>query len=84
MKLGIDLGTTRTIVALVDRGNYPVVSFTDPDGDSVEHIPSVVAREGDRLVYGFEAERAASEQPDDASAAEARAAAPEVVDVTVG
>lgn len=31
-----------------------------------------------------EAERAASEQPDDASAAEARAAAPEVVDVTVG
>ena len=61
MKFGIDLGTTRTIVALVDRGNYPVVSFTDPDGDSVEHIPSVVAREGDRLVYGFEAERAASE-----------------------
>ena len=31
--VGIDLGTTRTIVALVDRGNYPVVSFTDPDGD---------------------------------------------------
>ena len=31
-----------------------------------------------------EAERAASKQPDDASAAEARAAAPEVVDVTVG
>jgi glycerol-3-phosphate dehydrogenase len=31
-----------------------------------------------------EAERAASKQPDDASAAEARATAPEVVDVTVG
>lgn len=61
MKLGIDLGTTRTIVALVDRGNYPVVSFTDPDGDSLEHVPSVVARVGDDLVYGFAAERAASE-----------------------
>lgn len=61
MKLGIDLGTTRTIVALVDRGNYPVVSFIDPDGDAVDHYPSVVARRGDELVYGFEAERAASE-----------------------
>ncbi len=61
MKLGIDLGTTRTIVALVDRGNYPVVSFTDPDGDPVDHFPSVVARRGDQLVYGFAAERAAAE-----------------------
>ena len=61
MKLGIDLGTTRTIVALVDRGNYPVVSFSDPDGDTVDHFPSVVARRGDRLVFGFEAERAAAE-----------------------
>ncbi len=61
MKLGIDLGTTRTIVAIVDRGNYPVVSFTDADGDAVDHVPSVVARRGDDLVFGFEAERAASE-----------------------
>lgn len=61
MQLGIDLGTTRTIVALVDRGNYPVVSFTDADGDTVDHFPSVVARRGDGLVYGFEAERAAAE-----------------------
>src|SRR5207237_8184025 len=27
MRLGIDFGTTHTVVALVDRGNYPVVSF---------------------------------------------------------
>jgi hypothetical protein len=27
MLLGIDYGTTRTVVAAVDRGNYPVVSF---------------------------------------------------------
>ena len=61
MKFGIDLGTTRTIVALVDRGNYPVVSFSDPDGDTADHFPSAVARRGDRLVFGFEAERAAAE-----------------------
>ncbi|MFP5415278.1 MAG: Hsp70 family protein [Actinomycetes bacterium] len=60
MKLGIDFGTTRTIVALVDRGNYPVVSFADPDGYTVDYFPSVVARVGDRLVYGFEALEAAS------------------------
>lgn len=55
MKLGIDFGTTRTIVAQVDRGNYPVVSFLDADGDPAEHFPSVVALDGSRLVYGFEA-----------------------------
>lgn len=60
MKLGIDFGTTRTIVAVVDRGNYPVVSFTDPNGDTVDHFPSVVARRGDQLVYGFEALQAAA------------------------
>ena len=60
MKLGIDFGTTRTIVALVDRGNYPVVSFTDANGDPVDHLPSVVARRDGDLVYGFEAERAAA------------------------
>ena len=60
MQLGIDFGTTRTIVAAVDRGNYPVVSFTDHLGEAVEHIPTVVARSGDRLVYGFEAMDAAA------------------------
>ena len=43
MFLGIDLGTTRTVVAYADRGNYPVVSFTDADGDAHEFFPSVVA-----------------------------------------
>ena len=27
MRLGIDFGTTHTVVATVDRGNYPVVAF---------------------------------------------------------
>lgn len=55
MRLGIDFGTTRTIVSLVDRGNYPVVGFTDPDGDVVDHVPSVVARQEGHLVFGHEA-----------------------------
>ncbi|MGM0384757.1 MAG: Hsp70 family protein [Actinomycetota bacterium] len=55
MHLGVDFGTTRTIVAWVDRGNYPVVSFLDPDGDAHEYYPSVVALRGDDLVFGFEA-----------------------------
>ncbi len=59
MRLGIDFGTTRTIVAFVDRGNYPVVGFEDADGDSVDHFPSVAARVGDGVVYGFEALAAA-------------------------
>lgn len=59
MRLGIDLGTTRTTVALVDRGNYPVVSFLDAAGDAHEFFPSVVALDGDELRYGFEALAAA-------------------------
>lgn len=38
MRLGIDFGTTHTVVALVDRGNYPVVSF-----EGEEFVPSLVA-----------------------------------------
>jgi molecular chaperone DnaK (HSP70) len=61
MRIGVDFGTTRTLVAAVDRGNYPVVSFLDTDGDPHEHFPSVVAAYGGRLVYGFEALAAASD-----------------------
>jgi molecular chaperone DnaK len=38
VRLGIDFGTTHTVVALVDRGNYPVVSFEGGD-----FVPSLVA-----------------------------------------
>jgi len=27
MRLGIDFGTTRVVVAAVDRDNYPILSF---------------------------------------------------------
>ena len=59
MTLGIDFGTTRTLVACADRGNYPVVGFVDDAGDAHEHVPSVVAEQGGRLFYGFDALRVA-------------------------
>ena len=34
MPLGIDLGTTRTVVDHNDHGNHPVISFDGPDGVS--------------------------------------------------
>ena len=55
MDLGLDFGTTHTVVAHADRGNYPVVSFLDADGDAHDHFPSVAALDDDGLVFGFEA-----------------------------
>src|SRR5262245_23159045 len=57
MRLGIDFGTTRTVVAFCDRGNYPVVSFTDESGDAVDCFPSIVAEKAGELRFGFAAER---------------------------
>jgi len=42
MKLGIDFGTTRIIVAVVDRGNYPLVPFETPEG-TYDWFPSLAA-----------------------------------------
>lgn len=55
VELGIDFGTTRTVVACSDRGNHPVVGFMDPSGDSVGWIPSVVAERDGELRFGFDA-----------------------------
>jgi molecular chaperone DnaK (HSP70) len=52
VRLGIDFGTTHTVVTLVDRGNYPIVSF-----DGGDFVPSLVAlkeRTGERR-YGWSA-----------------------------
>jgi molecular chaperone DnaK (HSP70) len=57
--LGLDFGTTHTVVAYADRGNYPVVAFLDEDDDAHDHFPSVVADDGGTLVYGFAALEAA-------------------------
>ena len=38
MRLGVDFGTTHTVAAIVDRGNYPVVSYEWGDA-----VPSLIA-----------------------------------------
>ncbi len=55
MRFGVDFGTTRTVVAYPDRGNYPLVSFVDGAGDAHDWVPSVVASTPQGLIYGFPA-----------------------------
>src|SRR5580704_14771602 len=55
MRLGIDFGTTRIVVAAADRGNYPLVNFEAPDGRVRDWFPSLLAVSGDKRVYGWEA-----------------------------
>jgi molecular chaperone DnaK (HSP70) len=55
VRLGIDFGTTRTVIAYADRGNYPIVSFLDQAGDAIDWYPSVVAERGGELRFGFDA-----------------------------
>ena len=51
MKVGIDFGTTHTVAAVVDRGNYPVASF-----DGIDGWPSVVAANAaGELRFGLDA-----------------------------
>ncbi|HYZ89533.1 MAG TPA: Hsp70 family protein [Myxococcales bacterium] len=51
MRLGIDFGTTHTVVAAVDRGNYPIVSFEHAD-----FVPSIAAARADgTLRFGAQA-----------------------------
>jgi len=55
VRLGIDFGTTRTVVAAVDRGNYPVVSFETSDNEHFDWFPSVMAACRDWRLYGWDA-----------------------------
>jgi len=55
MRIGIDFGTTRTVVAAADRGNYPVVVFETPWGEASDCFPSIAAARRGALAFGFEA-----------------------------
>src|SRR5260370_12839162 len=54
VRVGIDFGTTRTVVAAVDRGNYPIFPFEDAEGEKVEWFPSLGAVKGDERFYGWQ------------------------------
>lgn len=58
MRLGIDFGTTHTVAAQVDRGNYPVVGFEW--GDAVPSQIAVRALDG-ALRFGADAEAVADD-----------------------
>lgn len=62
MRIGIDFGTTRVVVASVDRGNFPLVNFETPDGQVCDWFPPIVAVRGNTRVYGW---RAVAAQNDD-------------------
>jgi len=54
MRLGIDFGTTRTAVAAVNNGRYPVVSF-EVDGAFSECLPGFASVGPTGVSYGTEA-----------------------------
>jgi molecular chaperone DnaK (HSP70) len=54
MRLGIDFGTTRVVVAAADRGNYPLVTFETADG-TFDWFPPLIALKGDERRYGWDA-----------------------------
>jgi molecular chaperone DnaK len=62
MKLGIDFGTNRIVVAVADRGNYPLVSFESADGSMADWFPSLVAVRGEQRRYGWHAWDAQSDE----------------------
>ncbi|MGH8337281.1 MAG: Hsp70 family protein, partial [Gammaproteobacteria bacterium] len=61
MRLGVDFGTTRIVVAASDRGNYPILTFDGPDGECFDWYPPLVAVSAGQLVFGWEAWHAQSE-----------------------
>jgi len=61
VRIGIDFGTTRVVVAAADRGNYPLVNFDAPDGHVRDWFPSVLAVSERGRAYGWEALQKQSE-----------------------
>jgi molecular chaperone DnaK (HSP70) len=57
MRLGIDFGTTRTVVAAVRDGRHPVAVFDEGD-ELKEYVPGLAAVRDADLFVGWEAARA--------------------------
>jgi molecular chaperone DnaK (HSP70) len=55
MRIGIDFGTTRIVVASADRGNFPLVNFETPEGQAIDWFLPVVAVKGSKRLYGWQA-----------------------------
>lgn len=54
MRLGVDFGTTRIVVAAADRGNYPLVSFETADGATRDWFPPVIALQCEDRRFGWD------------------------------
>lgn len=57
MRLGIDFGTTRTVVSAVRDGRHPLAAF-DEHGEFRDYIPGVAAVVAGQLLVGWPAARA--------------------------
>jgi molecular chaperone DnaK (HSP70) len=53
MRLGIDFGTTRTVVSACVKGRYPVALFDTPRG-YVDYLPGIAFAHDGTLDYGWE------------------------------
>src|SRR5258707_3586816 len=60
VKLGIDFGTTRMIVAAADRGNYPLLDFETPES-TCDWFPSLIATRDSDVRFGWDAYQAQME-----------------------
>src|SRR6187402_788285 len=65
MRLGIDFGTTRTVIAAVDEGRYPVAQFETAQGYS-DFVPGLAANSHGKLELGWEAAARFNQNPDGA------------------
>jgi molecular chaperone DnaK (HSP70) len=54
IRLGIDFGTTRTVVAAQENGNYPVCTFSR-EGEVKEYLPTLAAVKDGILHFGWDA-----------------------------
>jgi len=54
MRLGIDFGTTRTVVAAVDAGRHPVAAF-EGEAAWADFVPGVARIHGGGVLFGWDA-----------------------------